>query len=257
MLAWLIELGLWPAVLPLSSSIILIISSVFTAALTAAFGLGGGVIMLALLVNFIPVAMVIPVHGVVQVASNCTRALLLRREIVWQIVCFYFLGALLGALVAGQFVVVLPEAILLLVLAIFILFLVWGPKIKQFKQGRFTHTIAGGLITFSTMFIGATGPLAMALLPRKQMFTRQVSATHASLMIIQHGLKIILFGWLGFNFSQWGLFLTGMILSGILGNFLGRIILNKLEARYFQSIITIILTILAIKMLVDGLLQIL
>jgi len=115
------DFGFWPAMLSLDSGIIFIDSGVFTATLTASFGLGGCLVMLALLVNFLPIAMVIPVHAAIQLASNSTRALLLHQHIVWQIVCFYFLGALVDAMAGGQFVVALPESILLLVLAVFIL----------------------------------------------------------------------------------------------------------------------------------------
>ena len=86
MLSWIIEAGLWPQILAVETSLILLISSLFTSALTAAFGLGGGIIMLALLVNFLPVAVVIPVHGVIQAGSNCSRALLLRKYIAWPII---------------------------------------------------------------------------------------------------------------------------------------------------------------------------
>jgi hypothetical protein len=44
------------------------------------------------------------------------------------------------------------------------------------------------------MLIGATWPLVLALLPRKQMTAKQVSSTHGTLMIIQHGSKIVVFG---------------------------------------------------------------
>ena len=61
--------GLAPAVAAL-----LVVASSFTSALTAAFGLGGGIAMLALMGLFVPVAALIPVHGAVQLGSNTGRA---------------------------------------------------------------------------------------------------------------------------------------------------------------------------------------
>ncbi len=249
MLIDLIETGLWPEILTLSGASILIVSSMFTSAITAAFGLGGGVIMLALLVNFLPVAVVIPIHGVIQLGSNTSRAFLLRKDIIKPIIVYYFLGAILGAVIGGQFVVALPEGMLLGILGIFILYIVWGPKPKNLNFGNVGNVIGGVFITFATMFIGATGPLAMALLPRKELEALQVSATHGALMVIQHGLKIIIFGFLGFQFVQWALFLAFMVVGGFVGSLFGRAVLKRLPQNLFQHSITIILTILAIRML--------
>jgi uncharacterized membrane protein YfcA len=252
MLSWLVELGWWPQVLAADTSMILLLSSVFTSALTAAFGLGGGGIMLALLVNFIPITAVIPIHGVIQVSSNISRGVLLRQFIVWEIVAYYFLGAIVGALLGGYFVVALSETFLLSTLGIFILYVVWGPKIKSITANKLTYSLGGIAVTFSTMFIGATGPLAMALLPRKVLQAKQLSATHGLVMVVQHGLKIIVFSAIGFQFKQWAIFLLLMLVTGFIGTYTGRSILNRLPEAYFKQAIKIILTLLAIKMLVDA-----
>lgn len=249
MLTDLINAGYWPDILSTTAAITLIISSMFTSAMTVAFGLGGGVIMLALLVNFLPVAVVIPVHAVIQMGSNTSRAVLMRKHIVWPIFIYFFFGAIVGAVIGGQFVVALPEGILLGVLGLFILYITWGPKPKNLKLGKIGYMIGGAFTTFATMFIGATGPLAMALLPRKELEKQQVSGTHGSLLVVQHGLKIIIFGFLGFAFKAWALFLLVMIIGGFIGTFSGRAILQRMPSKYFQTGITIILTLMAVKML--------
>jgi uncharacterized membrane protein YfcA len=252
MLSWLVELGWWPHALAVDASVILLLSSLFTSALTAAFGLGGGVIMLALLVNFIPITAVIPIHGVIQMSSNISRGILLRQFIVWEIVTYYFLGAIIGALLGGYFVIALSEIFLLSTLGIFILYVVWGPKLKSITANNLTYSLGGVVVTFSTMFIGATGPLAMALLPREALQAKQLSATHGLVMVVQHGLKIIVFSAIGFQFKQWAIFLLLMLVTGFIGSYTGRSILNRLPEAYFKQAIKIILTLLAIKMLVDA-----
>lgn len=249
MLTELIQAGVWPEILSLSAASILIVSSLFTSAITAAFGLGGGVIMLALLVNFLPVAVVIPIHGVIQLGSNSSRAFLLRKDIIKPIILYYFIGALLGAFIGGQFVVALPETLLLGILGVFILYITWGPKPKNHNFGKLGNVIGGIFITFATMFIGATGPLAMAILPRKSLKPTQVSATHGALMVVQHGLKIIIFGALGFQFANWAVFLLLMVVGGFIGTYFGRAVLRRLPQKLFQNAITLILTIMAVRML--------
>ena len=102
------------------------------------------------------------------------------------------------------------------------------------------------------MFIGATGPLAMALIPRKKMQSQQISATHAMMMIMQHALKAVIFGALGFEFKEWAIFLLLMLISGFVGTYSGSSLLRRLPQHYFQHSITAILTLLAIKMLIDA-----
>ncbi|MBL4727747.1 MAG: sulfite exporter TauE/SafE family protein [Rhizobiaceae bacterium] len=249
MLTDLINAGYWPDILSNTAAITLIISSMFTSAITVSFGLGGGVIMLALLVNFVPIAVVIPIHAVIQMGSNTSRAVLLRKHIVKPILIYFFLGAIVGAAIGGHFVVALPENILLGILGLFILYTTWGPKPKNLKLGKIGYVISGVFITFATMFIGATGPLAMALLPRKNLEKLQVSATHGSLLVVQHGLKILIFGFLGFAFKAWALFFVLMIVSGFIGTYSGRAVLQRMPSKYFQTGITIILTLMAIRML--------
>lgn len=249
MLSELIDMGFWPEILSNSAAIILLISSLFTSAITAAFGLGGGVIMLALLVNFLPVAVVIPIHAVIQLGSNTGRTILMRQHIVWHIFAYFCLGAIIGAAVGGQFVVALPEAVLLGILGLFILYITWGPKPKNLKLGKIGYMLGGVITTFATMFIGATGPLAMALLPRKSLEKQQISGTHGSLLVVQHGLKIVVFGFLGFQFNAWVIFLALMVAAGFFGTMFGRKILQRLPSKYFQNGITLILTIMAVRML--------
>ena len=52
----------------------LIIFSYITSAVSATFGLGGGVMMLVAMASIMPALAVIPVHGAVQVGSNGGRA---------------------------------------------------------------------------------------------------------------------------------------------------------------------------------------
>ncbi|MEL7486060.1 MAG: hypothetical protein AAGJ87_02465 [Pseudomonadota bacterium] len=64
---------------PIAAGVVIIISF-FTAALTAAFGLGGGLALLGAMSALLPPAAVIPVHGVAQMGSNLSRFSLLRFE---------------------------------------------------------------------------------------------------------------------------------------------------------------------------------
>src|SRR5690606_16442647 len=102
--------GLPPDGLGLAAAAVLVIASFFTSALTAAFGVGGGVAMLALMGLFVPVLALIPVHGAVQLGSNSGRAWRQRIHIRRDIFMPFLAGSLAGAIAGAFFVVQLPDA---------------------------------------------------------------------------------------------------------------------------------------------------
>ena len=137
--------------------LLLVVMAGFTSYMTASVGIGGGVLLLAVLSLVMPVAAIIPVHGMVQLGSNANRALMLWRHISWRSVLFFLPGALLGAALAAVFLVQLPLPVLQLAIASFILYLVWGPKLPKLMLSDWGTLVAGGLTTFLSHFVGATG----------------------------------------------------------------------------------------------------
>ena len=64
---------------------LLALSAFATAALTGVAGAGGGMLLLAIMLQLMPPAAAIPLHGAVQLAANTVRSWLLRRAIDWRI----------------------------------------------------------------------------------------------------------------------------------------------------------------------------
>jgi uncharacterized membrane protein YfcA len=105
---------------------------------TAALGLGGGILVLATMTLFFSPAVLIPVHGVVQLGSNVGRAALMFRSVLREILPVFLIGTILGAAVGANLVVVLPISLLQVILAIFILYATWGPRFHASKPGNIT-----------------------------------------------------------------------------------------------------------------------
>tara|TARA_A100000164_G_C21925263_1_gene782712 strand:+ start:872 stop:1207 length:336 start_codon:yes stop_codon:yes gene_type:complete len=76
--------------------------------ITAAFGLGGGTLNLATMALIFSPAILIPIHGVVQLGSNFGRAILMHKSVNIEIIPLFILGTIIGALVGGNLVVELP-----------------------------------------------------------------------------------------------------------------------------------------------------
>lgn len=119
--------------------LIVALAALLGSTITAIAGLGGGILLLSVLLQFLDPLEAIPVHAVIQLASNSSRALILRRDVDWGIVARFSLFLLpagaIGLLVATAFPVNLGR----IFIAVFALALVWWPqgltKISSFLGG--------------------------------------------------------------------------------------------------------------------------
>ena len=223
--------------------------SFFGSFITVSMGIGGGGLVLATMAMFLPPPVLIPLHGVVQLGSNIGRTVLMVRDVFIEIVPMFLIGTLLGALLGGQLVVSLPITLLQTVLAIFILYSAWAPQFKTKRPTNRTFFFVGAVGTFLSMFIGATGPLVVPFIAAACDKRQQVVATHAMLMSIQHGLKIVAFGYLGFAFGPYVPLLIGLLVFGFVGTSVGKLVLNRLPEKIFRTGLKVILTILALRLL--------
>jgi uncharacterized membrane protein YfcA len=245
--------ALLPEGIGMAVAVLLVVASFFTSALTAAFGVGGGVAMLTLMGLFVPVAALIPVHGAVQLGSNTGRAWHQRAHVRHTIFLPFVAGSLVGAVAGAMVVVQLPDAVLKLVLGAFIIAVTWA-KIPGFERlGHAGIAIGSGVTALITMFVGATGALLSAFFAQIIPDDRKaLIATHAAGMTIQHFLKVVVFGFAGFAFAQWLPLVAIMIASGFLGTVYGSRWLETLPEETFRRWFRIGITLLALDMIRRG-----
>ena len=212
-------------------------------------GLGGGVVMIAVLASVLPAAAVIPVHGLIQVGSNSGRAFMLHSHVVWPVVAWFSVGALFGAWVGGAVLVALPTAVLQLVIGLFVLYTVWGPNVRKQRITNLAFLPVGVAIGFLTMFVGGTGPFVAMFISPDTFGKEPTSATHGACMTVQHSFKVIVFAVLGFAYGPWLGLIVMMMVTGLLGIWVGRSVLLKLPERTFKLIFNTVLTLLALRLL--------
>lgn len=245
--------SLLPAGVAAGPALFLIVASFFTSAITASFGLGGGVMMLALMGLFLPVAALIPVQGIVQLGSNTGRAWVQRAHVQTSIMKPFLIGSLFGAVVGGFTVVQLPDQLMKVLLGIFILIITWATIPGLRSLTGFGLALASGIIACLSMFLGATGPLIVSVLGAMIRDDRKaLVATSAAAMTVHHGLKVLVFGLAGFAFRDWLPLIAAMIATGYLGTLMGSKILNRIPEEKFRLAFKFILTLLALQMLWRG-----
>ncbi len=231
---------------------LLIFSSFFTSFISAAIGLGGGVALLAIIAQILPAADIVPVHGIAQLGSNISRSTLMRKHIDFKVIGYFLIGSLLGAFAGGSLVVSIQAGLLQVVLAVFILYSTWGPKPSAKASSKYAVGIGGTVSTLLTMFVGATGPFVAALF-KPQGYKREMQvATMSAGMVVQHSLKVVVFGFLGFAFQPYIPLLALIIASGFLGTLAGRHLLLKTSEKLFSILLNIVLTLLALRLLYVG-----
>jgi len=220
--------------------------------IAASLGLGGGMLVLATMATVLPPVVLIPLHGVVQLGSNAGRAVIMSRHVLYGIVPAFLIGTILGAGIGGWTFQALPIWALKLALALFVLWATWAPKFRSSRPGPGKFFGVGAVGAFTTMFVGGTGPLIAPFVNAACGERQQVVATHAFLMTLQHGFKVVAFGLIGFAFGPYVPLLAGLLAFGFLGTLVGRRVLDTLPERVFRRGLQGVLTVLAGKLLYDA-----
>lgn len=217
--------------------------------ITVAFGIGGGAVMLAVLAVMLPAAAIIPVHGLVQLGSNAGRLSIMLSHVHRAVLPAFLIGAIVGVSIGGSMVVQLPAGAIQLGVGAFIL---WSVFFRPPLWLRKSAGVTGLFSSFLTMFFGGTGPFVATFVKAQDLDRVRHVATHAALMTIQHLLKIVVFGFLGFAFAQWIGFVALLIAAGFAGTMVGRHALNKIDDTKFRLGLNIVLTLLALRLIWSG-----
>jgi len=249
----ILDLILGGTELQLTGFLVLCAVSFLGSMIAASLGLGGGLLVIATMALYLTPAVLIPVHGVVQLGSNLGRTVLMARHVLKSILPAFVAGTIIGATVGGQLFVSLPTPVLQVVLALFVIYATWTPKFQTRTPGKKTFFSVGVVGAFVTMFVGATGPLVAPFAAAANKERHGVVATHAMLMTIQHSLKVVVFGFIGFAFGPYIPLLIGLLACGFAGTWTGRRILSRLPEKAFRIGLKTILTLLALRLLYGAL----
>jgi uncharacterized membrane protein YfcA len=240
--------------MPLLDAGLLIAASLVTSFISAAFGIGGGFTLIALLALLLPPAALIPVHGIVQFGSNAGRVGIMLKNVVWRPVLPFVMGTVIGASLGAMVVVQLPPWAVQLALGIFIIWAVFA-KLPPIQQ---RYILLGGVVSsFLTMFFGATGNFIAAMVKSMNLEPVPHVATHSLMMTFQHFVKVLIFGLIGFQFGPYMILIIGMLISGFIGTIIGSRFLTKAGGRYFKPVLNTILSLAAARLIwagVEGLL---
>lgn len=231
------------------TTLILGLITALTSTLTGVFGLGGGLLLLGIMPIFLPIAAVIPVHGVTQLASNASRAYFSWSAIRWSIIPSYLLGGVIGTACFALILQAISLNYLPLFIGGYILLSQWSDVFNRLVERFESFSLLGFFQVGLSLLSGTIGPVHMVLLNKHYENRHDIVATAAVMMSIKHGLKVIAFILIGISFWQFSDVMLTMIAAAIIGSYLGTKLRGTLDKKHFAPILKVLLSILAIRMI--------
>ncbi len=229
---------------------LLLVPIVFlTSCLTAIMGMGGGVLLIAVMPGLVPAAAILPLHAATQLASNSSRAVFGWREIDPGIIPAFVVGALVGAWLGSEIYQRLDMHWLPALIGLLILLFTWAPLPAVRGGGQFALLFLGFYQTGLGMLAGATGPVGAAVLLRRNTARDWLVVNTAVYMTLNHAIRVAAFVAIGFSFVSWWLLLGGMVAASIAGSWLGTRLRHRVPQLDFQRLFRWMVTLLALRMI--------
>ena len=116
-----------------------------TSTLTAVTGIGGGMILVASMPGLLPAPAIVPVHALVQLVSNSSRVLFGWQFLHPGFILAFIAGGLAGGLLATGLLRQVNLEYTPLMIAAYILYSVWGPKLRFDIPQRLEFLVNVGL----------------------------------------------------------------------------------------------------------------
>ncbi len=228
-------------------ALVIILGSFLSTAISSAFGIGGGFVMIALLSTVLPISAMVPVHSVMMVGLSLSRTWYFRKDIHWPIVIPFVIGALIGAIGGTSLYLDLPEVLIAFSVATLMLLAVWLPDIEFKREIPHPFFLVGLIHAFlSSLF--SFGGIYQPVMVRTKLNKLQITATLAAGLMFMNMFKITGYATFGFDFKPYLLVMAIAILVAFPAAKLGKSMLHKISEKQFRSVFKIIMTVFALRL---------
>lgn len=229
---------------------ILALISFFTSAIAGVIGFGGGMLLIALLPVFLHPSLIIPIHGVTQLASNSSRMLFSLKDVQWALLPKFLVGSLIGTFIFGFLLSNISTEYVPVAIGLYILLTLWSVRFAQFIKQYENYYLIGLLQTGLGLIVGATGPLSLTVLTKQLNSTDKIIATSSMFMTISHLAKVPVFMVIGVSLAAHVDLLICMVLGAILGSFVGTKVRVVINNEQLILVIKVLLSVMALRMLI-------
>jgi uncharacterized membrane protein YfcA len=224
------------------------LTSFFASAISGAFAIGGGFLMLAVIASILPISAVVPMHSALMLGTSIGRSVFFWRYVHWPITIPFVLGCLIGAPAGARIHVDLPEVLIALVVGLFILAATWFPPVAWRPQMRHPFLVVGLLHSFlSAMF--SFGGLMQPLIMRTKLEKKQIIATLAVSLLFMNAFKLGGYAAFGFDFRPYLVLIVVAVLAGVAGAAVGKHLVDRIPEKAFRRVFKLLVTAFAIHLL--------
>lgn len=201
---------------------------------------GGALLSIPLLNTVLPLSQVAPVLCVGSIVGASHRAWLFRHTINWQILRWLMPGIITGALLGSWLFSQLSLPWLSALVAAFLLFNGLNsylmPGRLQFQTRLSWFTGAGFVTALLSALIGAVGPVMNPFYLNYDIEKEGILATKAVSTLLMQLSKLAGYLWFLSNASQWLLYGLILGMGAMIGNWLGKLALQRITKAQFRHI---------------------
>jgi uncharacterized membrane protein YfcA len=226
-----------------------------TAFLSGVFGMVGGLILMGVLIQLLPLPETMALHAITQMASNGWRGLLWWRQVRWGVAGVFLAGSAI-AFVGWALLRYTPSKPFVLIcmgLAPFLVHVV--PAALKPSPGKLGSGLLYGAVSMTLLLLsGVSGPLIDTYFLGGSMDRRQIVATKAICQICGHGAKFVYFGGLVETVAVVDTTMAMLaVLASLLGVTLARPVLERLSDLQFRRWAGLMVATVSVFYLMQGL----
>jgi len=225
--------------------------SFITSVIAGVIGFGGGMLLIAVLPLFLNPSLIIPIHGITQLASNSSRMIFSLKDVQWLLLPKFLAGSLVGVFIFGLMLSSVSTEYVPICIGLYIILNLWSIRFSKLVKKYENYYLIGLLQTGLGLIVGATGPLSLAVLTKELKSKDEIIATSSMFMTISHLAKVPVFLAIGVSLLDHLNLLIYMVLGSVIGSYIGTRIRLVSNNEKLVFIIKILLTVMALKMLVS------
>ncbi len=227
---------------------VILLGSFLSTAISSAFAIGGGFVMIAILSTVLPISALVPVHSAMMIGLSLSRSWYFRKDIHWPIVVPFVIGAAVGAVAGTSIYIDLPELFIAVAVAILMLLAVWLPDIKFKREIPHPFVLVGLIHSFlSALF--SFGGLFQPVVMRSKLNKLQITATLAAGLMFMNIFKITGYTSFGFDYEPYVAVVVLAVLISFPAARAGKAMLHRISEKQFRSVFRIIMTVFALRLL--------
>jgi len=208
---------------------------------------------MAILPAFISPSLIIPLHGITQLASNSSRTLFSLNDVKWALLRPFLIGSIIGSLIVVSVLSYIPVDYIPVAIGLYMLLNLWSPRFSAAISKYESYYLLGFVQTGLGLVVGATGPIVLAVLTKQLKSKDQIIATSSMCMTISHFAKIPVYFTLTSSLFSNVTLISYMVIGAVVGSFVGTKLRLAANNDKIIKIIKWMISLLAIRMVVAAL----